>query len=206
MKGLLIFMAGIIGLLVIAAQFFIKYKDRIIASGIIHDDFAVANLNAQVHWSGWEYMIGLFLIIGIIFSLVFFKNKLYQIMGVFSISLLFVSLTMAIIVPKIERYSQNAAIEFFEKIAEEDCYVQTWGYKSYAPYFYFKKPAPENLKSEDYEWLMTGNTDKPVYIVTKNIREAQFREKYENFEHLYEKNGFVFFVRRMTSDTTKHTE
>ncbi len=83
MKGLLIFMAGIIGLLVIAAQFFIKYKARIIASGIIHDDFAVANLGAQVHWSGWEFIIGLILIVGVIISLGFFKNKLYQIIGIF---------------------------------------------------------------------------------------------------------------------------
>ncbi len=206
MKGLLIFLATIIGLLVILAQFFIKYKDQVIASGKIHDDFAVANLGAQVHWSGWEFMIGLFLIIGIIVSIGIFKSRLYQIIGIFSTSLLFVSLTMAVIVPKIEQYSQNAAIAFFEKIAGEDCYVQTWGYKSYAQYFYFRKPVPDNPESLDYEWLLTGETDKPVYIVTKNIRESQFREKYKNFERLYEKNGFVFFVRRTASDSRKNTE
>lgn len=206
MKGTLIFLAGMIGLLVIAAQFFIKYKDRIIASGIIHDNFAVANLSAQVHWSGREFMIGVFLIIGIVFSLVFLKNNQSRIIGIFSTSLLFVFLTTASIVPKIEKYSQNAAIEFFEKIAGEDCYVLTWGYKSYAQYFYFRKPPPENPKSKDNEWLLTGKTDKPVYIVTKNIREASFREKYTDFTYLYEKNGFVFFVRRMKNDSTKCTE
>ncbi|MCD6598801.1 MAG: hypothetical protein J7L04_13995, partial [Bacteroidales bacterium] len=159
--------------------------------------FAVANLQAEVYWSGWEFSIGLLLILGISVSLWFFKNKLYQIIGIFISSLLFVNLTMTFIVPKIEQYSQNAAIEFYQKIAGEDCYVHTWGYKSYAQYFYFKKPLPENSNSSNLEWLLTGNIDKPVYIATKNIREAQFMEKYNNFVRLYEKNGFVFFVREI---------
>ncbi len=197
MKALILFMTGIIGLLLMSLQFFIKYKDQIIAKNYIKDAFAVANLQAEVYWSGWEFLIGLLLILGISVSLWFFKNKLYQIIGIFISSLLFVNLTMTFIVPKIEQYSQNAAIEFYQKIAGEDCYVHTWGYKSYAQYFYFKKPLPENSNSSNLEWLLTGNIDKPVYIATKNIREAQFMEKYNNFVRLYEKNGFVFFVREI---------
>ena len=197
MKALILFMAGIIGLLIMSLQFFIKYKDQIIAKNYIKDAFAVANLQAEVYWSGWEFLIGLLLILGISTSLWFFKNKLYQIIGIFISSLLFVNLTMTFIVPKIEQYSQNAAIEFYQKIAMEDCYVHTWGYKSYAQYFYFNKPLPDNSDSANLEWLLTGNIDKPVYIATKNIREAQFMEKYNNFARLYEKNGFVFFVRKI---------
>ena len=197
MKALILFMAGIIGLLIMSLQFFIKYKDQIIAKNYIKDAFAVANLQAEVSWSGWEFLIGLLLILGVSTSLWFFKNKLYQIIGIFISSLLFVNLTMTFIVPKIEQYSQNAAIEFYQKIAMEDCYVHTWGYKSYAHYFYFNKPLPDNSDSANLEWLLTGNIDKPVYIATKNIREAQFMEKYNNFARLYEKNGFVFFVRKI---------
>ncbi len=200
MKALILFLAGTIGLVVMSVQFFIKYKDQIITKNYIKDAFAVANLQAEVYWSGWEFIIGLILILGVTGSLLFFKNKQYQIIGVFISSLLFVNLSMTFIVPKIEQYSQNAAIEFYQKIATEDCYVHTWGYKSYAQYFYFNKPLPENTNAANLDWLLTGNVDKPVYIVTKNIREAQFMEKYNNFTRLYEKNGFVFFVRKLSNE------
>ena len=200
MKTLILFLAGTIGLVVMSVQFFIKYKDQIIAKDFIKDGFAVANLQAEVYWSDWEFIIGLILIIGVTGSLLFFKTKQYQIIGVFISSLLFVNLSMTIIVPKVEQYSQNAAIEFYQKIAIEDCYVHTWGYKSYAQYFYFNKPLPENTNAANLDWLLTGNVDKPVYIATKNIREVQFVEKYNNFTRLYEKNGFVFFVRKLSNE------
>ena len=153
-------------------------------------------MQAEVHWSGFEFLIGVLLIAGILFSIFYYKKNIaLQVTGVFISSLLFTSLTMLIIVPKVEQYSQNAAIEFYENISSEDCYVQTWGYKSYAQYFYAKKPQPEDSRSQDLEWLLSGNVDKTVYIVTKNIRESKFTKENPNFSRLYEKNGFVFFVR-----------
>ncbi|MDX2444515.1 MAG: glycosyltransferase family 39 protein [Bacteroidales bacterium] len=195
-KTLLIIITFLEGSLLILVQVFIHYKDRIIASGAIKDDFAVANMQAEVHWSGFEFLIGVLLIAGILFSIFYYKKNIaLQVTGVFISSLLFTSLTMLIIVPKVEQYSQNAAIEFYENISSEDCYVQTWGYKSYAQYFYAKKPQPEDSRSQDLEWLLSGNVDKTVYIVTKNIRESKFTKENPNFSRLYEKNGFVFFVR-----------
>ncbi len=195
-KTLLIIITFLEGSLLILVQLFIHYKDKIIASGAIKDDFAVANMQAEVHWSGFEFLIGVLLIAGVLFSIIYYKKNIsLQVTGIFMSSLLFTSLTMLIIVPKVEQYSQNAAIEFYENISSEDCYVQTWGYKSYAQYFYAKKPQPEDSRSQDLEWLLGGNVDKTVYIVTKNIRESKFTKENPNFSRLYEKNGFVFFVR-----------
>jgi len=195
-KTLLIIITFLEGSLLILVQVFINYKDRIIASGTIKDDFAVANMQADVHWSGFEFLIGVLLIAGVLFSIIYYKENIsLQVTGIFMSSLLFTSLTMLIIVPRVEQYSQNAAIEFYENISSEDCYVQTWGYKSYAQYFYAKKPQPENSRSQDLEWLLSGNVDKTVYMVTKNIRESKFTKENPNFSRLYEKNGFVFFVR-----------
>lgn len=195
-KTLLIIITFLEGSLLILVQVFVHYKDKIIASGAIKDDFAVANMQADVHWSGFEFLIGVLLIGGVLFSIIYYKENIsLQVTGIFMSSLLFTSLTMLIIVPRVEQYSQNAAIEFYENISSENCYVQTWGYKSYAQYFYAKKPQPENNRSQDLEWLLSGNVDKTVYMVTKNIRESKFTKENPNFSRLYEKNGFVFFVR-----------
>ena len=195
-KTVLIIMAILEGSLLILIQLFIHFKDKIVASGSIKDDFAVANMQAEVHWTGFEFLIGILLIAGVLFSLWYFKKNFeYQIIGIFISSMVFTGLTMVVIVPRIEQYSQNAAIEFYEDISTEDCYVQTWGYKSYAQYFYAKKPKPQDDRSQDINWLLRGEVDKKVYIVTKIDRESKFTKENPHFSRLYDKNGFVFFVR-----------
>ena len=196
-KVLLIIMTIFEGGLLIVVQLFIKYKDKILASGIIKDDFAVENMQAMVNWTGFEFLTGVILIGGIIGSLwIFRKNIQYQMAGIFISSMFFVNITMTIIVPRVEQYSQNAALEFYRNISSEECYVETWGFKSYAQYFYFNKPVPTNENCQNKDWLLTGEVDKPVYIVTKNINANNFKELYPGFSNLYEKNGFVFFVRK----------
>lgn len=195
MKISLGIVATIIGSLVAALQFFVAYKEPIIASGIIKDDFAVGNLEADVYWSGFEFLVGTLLIFGVIGSLTLIKNVKKQIIGVFVSSLLFVNLTMIFIVPRIEQYSQNAAISFYKEVSKEDCYLETFGFKSYAIYYYFNKQQPENENSYNSDWLFKGEIDKPVYVVCKNTSEENFIKYYPEFVKLESKNGFVFFKR-----------
>lgn len=200
MKITTAFLAVIIGSVVIGLQLIVKYKEKIIASNIIKDDFAVGNLQASVHWSGFEFLIGVLLIIGVISSIIFFKNVEKQIIGIFLSSLLFTNLSMTIIVPRVEQYSQNAAISFFKEIANEDCYVDTFGYKSYANYYYFNKQIPENANAHNKNWLLKGDTDKTVYIVCKNTAANEFEKEYPDFKKIEEKNGFVFYRKEMNID------
>ncbi|MDF1547637.1 MAG: glycosyltransferase family 39 protein [Bacteroidales bacterium] len=195
MKISLGIVATIIGSLVAALQFFVAYKEQIIASGTIKDDFAVGNLEADVYWSGFEFLVGTLLIFGVIGSLTLIKNVKNQIIGVFVSSLLFVNLTMIFIVPRIEQYSQNAAISFYKEVSKEDCYLETFGFKSYAIYYYFNKQQPENENSYNSDWLFKGEIDKPVYVVCKNTSEENFIKYYPEFVKLESKNGFVFFKR-----------
>lgn len=195
MKVTLLALATIIGLLVISLQFIVKYKQQIISSGIIKDDFAIGNLQAEVFWSGFEFFIGLLFTIGIIFSIVFVKNVKYKVVTIFVSTLVFINLSMIFIVPRIEQYSQNAAITFYQKISEEDCYLDTYGFKSYAIYYYFNKQNPKNEKSYNQEWLLNGEIDKPVYIVCKNTSGEAFANTYKDFKKIESKNGFVFFKR-----------
>jgi 4-amino-4-deoxy-L-arabinose transferase-like glycosyltransferase len=195
MKIITALLATIIGLLVISLQLIDLYKDQIIKSGIIKDEFAVGNLSANVYWSGFEFLIGLLLIIGVLSSILFIKKVKIQIISIFICTLLFTNLTMLVIVPRIEQYSQNAAISFYKKIATEDCYLETYDFKSYAIYYYFRKQKPENEKAYQMDWLLTGNIDKPVYIVCKNYKEEEFSKRYKDFKKIESKNGFVFFRR-----------
>jgi 4-amino-4-deoxy-L-arabinose transferase-like glycosyltransferase len=187
--------ASILGLAVAGLQFFVTYKEKIIASGIIKDDFAVGNLQAEVYWSGFEFLVGAILIVGVIFSLTYTKVAQKQVIGVFISSLLFINLSMIFIVPRVEKYSQNAAIEFYKEISKEDCYLTTFGFKSYAIYYYFDKQKPENQKEYDTDWLFKGKIDKPVYVVCKNTAEEDMVKYYPAFEKIKSKNGFVFFKR-----------
>jgi len=200
MKITIGFLAGILAIALIGLQMVAKYKEQIISSGLIKDNFAIGNLQANVHWSGFEFIIGVILFVGVLVSLLFFKDAKKQLIGIFVSSLLFVNLSMTIIVPRVEQYSQNAAIVFFEKIAHEDCYAATYGYKSYANYFYFNKQIPENKKAYDTNWLLTGNTDKIVYIVCKNTRANEFEKKYTDFNKIEMKNGFVFFKKDILNE------
>ena len=199
--GTIVTMAILIGSLPIAVQLFIKFKEQIIESGRIHDAFAIGNLQAEVPWSGMEFLIGMILLAGVPLSLWWFrKHPFRQIIGIFVSTLLFVNLTILVIVPKVEGYSQRAAIEFFQSKQGEDCHVMTWGYKSYAHLFYFRKPPPGPERNDQKEFLLSGPVNRKVYVSVKNFRAEDFLEQHPNFTRLYEKNGFVFFQREPEKD------
>jgi len=118
-----------------------------------------------------------------------------SIKGIFATSLVFVFLTMMLITPRIESYSQRAAIEFYQSIEGENAYVATLGFKSYAHLFYAKVNEPVNKSVYEKGWLLSGNIDKKVYCIFKINRKARYLKEYPELKILYEKNGFVFSVR-----------
>jgi len=169
---------------------------KIIASGIIKDEFANANLGAKVHWSGFEMYIGILFLILLSISLFWIKSKKKSIYLMFAATLFFTYFSTIVIVPKIEAYSQRAAIEFYQKLAHQDVYVIPYGFKSYAHYYYSEIPLPTQVQHADNQWLLSGDTDKPVYVVVKNISAIEFSTAFPHFVKLYEKNGFVFFKKK----------
>jgi hypothetical protein len=108
---------------------------------------------------------------------------------------LFMFMTMSLIVPRVEIYSQRAAIDFFTSVSREDAYLETVGYKSYAQLYYGKVQKHANANAWDEKWLLNGAIDKPAYFVVKINKKEKFMEAYPHIEWLYDKNGFVFFKR-----------
>lgn len=190
---------GIIALALLVVPFFALNIKKFIP--YVKDKFAQANMQADVNWTGWESMIGLLMFIIIAIGLWKLKRNEFQkaVWIFFGGIATVVFLASAIIVPKVERYSQGAAMDFFEQRKGEDCYVSTLGYKSYGRFFYTQKERPINKNYYDQEWLLTGKIDKPVYFVSK-IDKIKNYVQYRELKELYRKNGFVFLKREKPSE------
>jgi hypothetical protein len=204
MTVLTLFIGGVLGLLLTSLQFVASAKEKIIAAGIIHDPFAEANLQADVHWNGFEFLIGLIFLTGIIAcAILAFRKKINTaILSLFLLTLVATDLSALVFAPRIEGYSQKTALSFYESLKGQNCYVDVQGFKSYAHLFYSDKQPSANesplfktyLAAHDTaalhqhklppketdqiysNWLREGAVDRPVFIVCKNTHAKEFQE------------------------------
>ncbi len=198
MKITTLFVGFCWSLIVVAFPIIAMNKQQIMESNLIKDRFAVGNLEANVQWSGFEILIGFAFFTSLLFIFLSKKIKLkQQLISSFLVTLLFIYATIVVIVPKVEGYTQNAAIEFYIAHKNENCYIKTIGFKSYADLFYAAKKPTKNLNSTNEEWLLVGNIDKPVYFVMKNTRSEEFERNFPLIKRMFDKNGFVFYKREL---------
>jgi 4-amino-4-deoxy-L-arabinose transferase-like glycosyltransferase len=195
----------LIGLVFSITPILAARMDNILEMGYISDPFTQANMKADVYWSGFEGLIGLLFILGIIVTLILLrKSKKTAYIAMLINVTVFLNLMLFFTAGKIEIYSQRALIEFCKDRQGEDCYVNTLGMKSYAHLFYAAKPIPENKLSQDHGWLLTGDIDKPTYFILRSKTLANFQETYPDLELLYEKNGFSFCLREPLIENKKN--
>jgi 4-amino-4-deoxy-L-arabinose transferase-like glycosyltransferase len=200
-----------------------KFKAQLIASGNIKDKFAIGNLEANGNWNGFEWITGLILLAGFVFSLICFSKRNFKkgIPVLFISVIITTTLAAVLIAPRVEEYSQNAAIQYWKGHNYSEYYRETLGYKSYAQYFYseiqpgieqnplyleYKKENEKRLYNPDAseseneiqlrrEWMLKGTIDWPAYFVCKNTYEESVKKYYPNLRKTGEKNGFVFWER-----------
>jgi hypothetical protein len=118
--------------------------------------------------------------------------KGFQLLAVSSVIYLF--LTVVIITPKIEKYSQNAAIEYMKSMRGKDVYVGTL-YKSYAMLFYTGAMPSDNPKSLKVDWQLRGEIDKPAYFIVRKDKLEENLNRYKDLEFVEEKNGYGLLKR-----------
>ena len=161
------------------------------------DPFAIANLKAQVHWSYYDMIYGLSYIFALIFAGVMFalRNLRIGVAVLFLSTCMLIQLVVILFTPRIEKYTQNAAIEFYKEKAAEECYIQPLGFKSYAPLFYGEKSI--DLAPLSRETLLNEYVNTAVYFVSKIDRKDEYLNMYPQLELLKEKNGFVFYRKRV---------
>lgn len=160
------------------------------------DPFAQANLEASVHWTGWEILPGAALFVLLVLHFWLSRNGLSRPAGwlLWLGGVLYIQLSLIFLVGRIEGYSQRAAIEFCKSLQGQECYIQTIGYKSYAPHFYSRKQPSGHPERHQIGWLLNGDIDRDVYLITKIHKAAGLRKDPQLVE-IGEKNGFVFFRR-----------
>lgn len=160
-----------------------------------NDPFATANFGAKVYWSYYEASYGLIYIVALIIAGIFFalKQKRFGIMTLLISTTAIIQVVIILFTPRIEKYTQNAAIEFYKSKAKEVCYIETLGYKSYATYFYSEKS--KDLPHLTRDELLEEYIEEPVYFVCKITSKEKYLEQYPQLEVIDEENGFVFFKK-----------
>jgi hypothetical protein len=197
-KKYLIWLLATVGIvfsiLLISVPLVAEHKDFIIP--FIKDKFAVACLNSPVKWSGNEFLIGTFYLVFLVISIF----KILRGKTFFGVALMLYStafcmfIYLAVVVPKIEKYSQASAINFYQSLSGKDVYVIPVGFKSYAQYYYFKKQPNQRKESDSEDWLVNGLIDKPAYFVVKITNKEYFDSK-PDCKFLKQEGGFLFYKR-----------
>lgn len=172
-----------------------KFKPYLLKPGVIEDEFAKGNLQADVKWTGFEILPGLMLLAGLIFFMVYQRRKIRRaLFGLFLFSLVSTNLATLMIAPKVEPYSQGAAIEFYIGKKNEKAVIEPLGFKSYAQLFYAARPPSLGGIKEDEVFTDIVPADITPYCVIKVQNAKTYEMRYpDQLQKLYEKNGFVFY-------------
>jgi len=197
-SGWLIFLFLLFGitfsLLLFGAPWLAQHKEALIP--YLKDSFAVDCLKTEVHWSGFESSIGIVYGVCICAGAYFLIRK--KLLTGISLAYLSTALCLFIylkaVVPKIEEYSQGPAIEFYQSLQGKKVYVTTFGFKSYAQYFYFRKQPGDPPQSHSDDWLQKGNIDRPAYFAAKSTSMHDV-ENISGMKFLYQKGGYAFYER-----------
>lgn len=151
----------------------------------VKDPFAVDCLKAKVLWTRNDLFFGLGYIVCIIIAILLSQTKNVK-WGTYLLlisSTVFINTLMTLIIPRVERYSQHALIEFLETKQQENCTIQPAFFKSYAHYFYARVKPP-----------IAGDTTQTEYVITKSSKAEQVMKDDGRRRELYRKNGWVFIV------------
>lgn len=195
MKFGVLFVGGLAALLTTALPFFGKNINRFLFL-FEKDPFALENIQADVPWQNTDALVGILMVMILIFFIRKQKsNTSVAIIGLFMGTALWVSATLYTYLGKIERISQRAHIEFWKSIAEKDCYVATYKFKSYAHLFYSQSQPQQNMNYADRNWLFHGEIDKPLFISCRVSHIADLEKELPDAQFLYNKNGFYFYKR-----------
>ena len=159
------------------------------------DPFTTGAHRRNVHWSGYEWLIGLFLIVGVgVASVQILRRYSHGMLILHLVVLFFVTSSLYLFTGRIEGYTQRAAINFYKGLKGEKVYVRPLGFKSYSHLFYFdKQPGEVRMGIEE---LMENDLDRDAYFVIRLDDKERYMEMYPLLELLVEKDGYVFTVKK----------
>ena len=218
----------IVGLLISSALFAIPYLANFqpeLLSNLVSDKFILSQLELDINWNGFEWMISIVYLITIVVFVVLLHKK-YTIGSLIALAFglgCTVLLLGKFVLPKIELYTQGPAIEFYQSIQSDDAYVTTVGYKSYAHLFYTKINSLEKsdglfdikidakrevmqehttfnqIAAKQYNSILLdwfkNGTIDKPVYFISRVDRNHMLDENENISLLYKKGGFVFYKR-----------
>ena len=193
----------------------------LIKSGLLEDKNTLAILGAEVPRTGLEFLLPvLFITAAILIYKGLKENKIMLQQSGLIFNGVFITASIYWLVPLISGYTQDTAISFYRASAQQDCYLETYKFKSYG-YLFYGERQPRHYQNSDQQrsiskqldlmeteghsrlesyatanslWMVYGAIDKPAYIVAKSGNEKELLEQKDIYK-LYSQNGFSFFVR-----------
>jgi hypothetical protein len=119
--------------------------------------------------------------------------------------MLFVFTFLPLVAPKIEAYSQGAALDFYQSLRGREVYAKPLTMKSYAHLFYTQKPyhlssAAKGIAVDAWEpWLITGDIDLPATFVCR-VNDAANWSDAPTIREKYRDGGFIIYERVTSSE------
>jgi hypothetical protein len=166
------------------------------------DDLVVSSiLDLPVSWPFETFVPGIILLATLVSVILFVKrNQILRGMYLLFIgTALFVFFGLSFFIGRAEAYIQRSAVDYYKSIAGQDVYVSTFGFKSYAQYYYTKIEKSSIPPGKNVQWLLDGAIDKPAYILTK-LDKLHKLKSYTDLTELGRKGGFVFLVRESANE------
>ena len=164
---------------------------------LINDPFAVAGIMKPVPWGGYEFIFGLFYLAMVVISFRLILKKVF-IKAIYTMAMGTAVVLFSyniFVLPKVEAHTQGSLIDFLQSKKGQDVYVMTYGFHSYAPFFYFEQPNNAIDKRADKGYLLSEEIDKPVYIITK-ITENRLEDR-TDIKLIKEEGGYRFYMREI---------
>lgn len=159
------------------------------------DPFWSGMVQSPVAWNGWEWLIGVVLMLATTtFALLLRRHTVQAVLGLYGSTAVCTLTFLAVVGPKIEQYAQGPLIDFCEAKWNQPVYVQP-SFSSYAHLFYTRKKPPVRPESRNINWLANGPVDKQTFIITTATDASLYRYN-PSLELLSEEYGYVFFTRK----------
>jgi hypothetical protein len=169
------------------------------------DAFLRQAMSRKVEWLGVEPLVGLILLIGILGALIVSRRSMRTAMIVlFGSVAVFIAAFLPLVAPRIEAYSQGAALDYYASLRGKGVYTKPLTMKSYAHLFYTQKPyhlssAAKGIAVDDWEpWLISGDIDRPATFVCR-VNDAANWSGVATLREKYRDGGFIIYGRVTSS-------
>lgn len=169
------------------------------------DAFLRQAMSRKVEWIGIEPLVGLVLLLGLISALIISRRSMRSAMIVlFGSVAVFIAVFLPLVAPRIEAYSQGAALDYYASIRGEDIYTKPLTMKSYAHLFYTQKPyhlssAAKGIAVDAWEpWLISSDIDRPATFVCR-VNDAANWSGVTTLREKYRDGGFIIYERVTSS-------